>query len=155
MISIELARRLRDAGLEWDPADGDRFFVPDRNLDDMVFSISQMTVDVHVVDDHRFIAFNGAVEWALDSIMQHEVIWLPTEGQLRVALGERFRSLERTGDGYAVRITAGNGVRSFEGEVAADCYGHAVLHLLTTGSAPPQTRTSGSAESAASTASWG
>jgi hypothetical protein len=34
MISVELARVLRDSGLEWRPARYDVFFIPDRGLDD-------------------------------------------------------------------------------------------------------------------------
>lgn len=68
MISIELARRLRDAGLRWQPDDGDRFVIPDRNLDNRVFSISEMTVDVRGVPGGPLITFNGTVEWALDSV---------------------------------------------------------------------------------------
>ena len=37
MIDLDLARALRDAGLTWTPAAGDRFLVPDRDLDDMLF----------------------------------------------------------------------------------------------------------------------
>ena len=100
MISIDLARRLRDAGLEWHPADGDRFYIPDRDLDEHTFSISEMTVDVRHVQGGRQIAFNGAVEWALDAIMEHEVIWLPAESQLRVLLGDTFVGLQRDASGY-------------------------------------------------------
>jgi hypothetical protein len=33
VISIETARLLRDAGLRWTPASGDRFVVVDRGMD--------------------------------------------------------------------------------------------------------------------------
>ena len=99
MISIELARDLSHAGLAWTPTNGDRFFIPDRDLDEEVFSISEMTVDVRTVPGGKEISFNGAVEWALDAIEQHEVVWLPSETQLRTELGERFVSLWRTTDG--------------------------------------------------------
>ena len=46
MISVDLARSLRDAGLRWSPAAGDRFVVADRNMDDEVFVLSDMTVEV-------------------------------------------------------------------------------------------------------------
>jgi len=128
MISIDLARRLRDAGLEWHPADGDRFFIPDRDLDEHIFSISEMTVDVRYVQGGRQIAFNGAVEWSLDAIMEHEVIWLPAESQLRVLLGDTFVGLQRDAAGY--HCTTDRDI-AFSAPVAADAYGLALLdHLV-------------------------
>jgi hypothetical protein len=50
--------------------------------------------------------FNGTVEWALDSIAQSEVIWLPREEQMRDALGDRFLRLESVTGGYAVVLAA-------------------------------------------------
>ncbi|MFC5272404.1 hypothetical protein [Brachybacterium sacelli] len=35
--------------------------------------------------EHDF-RFNGTTEWALDSVEQHEAIWIPREDQLRTAL---------------------------------------------------------------------
>ncbi len=112
MISIELARRLRDAGLEWVPAEGDRFMIPDRDLEDQRFSISEMTVEVHRLRDGQRISFNGAVEWALDSIMQQEVIWLPSEAQLRDRLGRAFESLQQGPNGYKCNLLV-HGMRAY------------------------------------------
>ena len=130
MISHDLARRLRDAGLEWEPKDGDRFLIPDRQLDHHVFSISEMTVDVRQVPGGRQIAFNGAVEWALDAIMEHEVIWLPSEAQLRDRLGGTFRSLTRDGGVYRCTVEAQGRLRTFEAAGPADAYGGALLALI-------------------------
>ena len=47
MISVPLARRLRDAGLRWEPARGDAFVIVDRGIDDEVFVLSDMTIEVH------------------------------------------------------------------------------------------------------------
>jgi hypothetical protein len=126
MISIELARRLRDAGLPWTPADGDRFFIPDRDLEGHTFSISQMTIDVRDVPGGQQIAFNGAVEWALDAIMQREVVWLPSEAQLRDRLSDAFERLERRGDVYRCRAAD----KDFVAATAAEAYGLALLDLL-------------------------
>jgi hypothetical protein len=132
MISIELARALRDAGLPWTPASGDRFVIPDRDLDGQVFSISEMTIDTRSTPSGRVIAFNGTVEWALDSIMQREVIWLPGEGQLRELLGSRFVALERAeGDGVLRCVVEFDGHRmEYRDANAANAYGRAVLHWL-------------------------
>ena len=45
IASIDLARRLRDAGLEWHPQEGDRFHIPDRGFGDQVWSISEMVIE--------------------------------------------------------------------------------------------------------------
>jgi len=68
MISLELARRLRDNGVQWRPASGDRFVVADRDMDNDVFVLSDMTVEVHRFPYGEVIGFNGTTEWALDSI---------------------------------------------------------------------------------------
>lgn len=131
MISVKLARELRDAGLHWEPASGDQFMIPDRDLDHRVFSISEMTIDVRPSPVGRLIAFNGTVEWALDSIMQREVIWLPAEGQLRDLLGDRFIALERTGADELRCVVDFDGHRmEYRDADAANAYGHAVLHGL-------------------------
>ena len=130
MISVEVARRLRDAGLEWVPRDGDRFMIPDRGLEDRVFSISDMTIDVEDVPGGLQISFNGAVEWALDSIMKREVIWLPSEAQLRDRLGLAFHSLERDGYVYRCKVKVGDKSRSYEATDPADAYGLALLDLI-------------------------
>lgn len=130
MISPSLAGRLKEAGLAWTPDDGDRFFIPDRDLDDRTFAISEMVVTLRTVPDGRQIAFNGAVEWALDAIMQREVIWLPSEPQLRRMLGDRFVALVRTGEGFRCEATVGAAVSGFTAEGAADAYGLALLAAL-------------------------
>lgn len=101
MLPVDLARRLHAAGLRWTPAPGDRFVLPDRGMDDDVFVISDMTVEVHEFPSATVIGFNGTTEWALDSVEQHEALWLPHEHQLRGLLGGLFRSLVRDGDGEA------------------------------------------------------
>lgn len=128
MISVELARQLRDAGLRWEPASGDRFVIPDRDLDEQIFSISEMTIDVRHSPVGRLIAFNGTVEWALDSIMQREVIWLPSEGQLRALLGDRFVALERLPTGMRCVVELDGHRVEYVDEVAANAYGRALLH---------------------------
>lgn len=130
MISVELARTLRDAGLEWLPAEGDRFMIPDRDLEDHVFSISEMTVEVRRLAHGKRIFFNGAVEWALDSITQREVIWLPSEAQLRNRLGRAFDALRRSDDGFRCDVTVDGETRTYEANDPADAYALALLELL-------------------------
>ena len=123
---MEQAGRLRKAGVLWAPAAGDRFAVPDRDMDDDVFVVSDMTVEVHDYQGSKVIGFNGTTEWALDSIEQREVIWLPREEQLRALLGSHFQSLEATPDGYKVALTTS----THTAEDAEEAYAKAVIHLL-------------------------
>src|SRR5215475_7708057 len=102
MLSLELATALREAGLAWKPAPGDRFAMPDRGLDDETFVLSNMTIQVHDLPEGTVIGFNGTTEWALDDVDKDEAIWLPGENQLRNLLGGTFHRLERVDDGYQV-----------------------------------------------------
>ncbi len=130
MITRELAEALARAGLEWHPDNGDRFLVPDRDLDDTVFVISDMTIDVVDVPGGALVRFNGTVEWALDSIMQRQVVWLPREDQLRDALGDRLARLERTPRGYAALVTTPAGAERYEDADAECAYARALLSVL-------------------------
>jgi hypothetical protein len=130
VISLDLAVRLRAAGLSWKPAAGDRFAIPDRDLDDDVFVLSNMTIEVHELPEGQVIGFNGTTEWALDDVEKDEVIWLPREDQLRELLGGTFRRLERDATGYRVTIEVVGTRQEFAAAEAADAYGAALLHLI-------------------------
>jgi hypothetical protein len=122
MMPLDLAVRLRDAGLRWKPASGDRFVIPDRDMDDDVFVLSDMTIEVY----GSVIGFNGTTEWALDDLEKDEALWLPREDQLRDLLGGAFRQLERTQRGYRVVTTQS----VFEAESAEEAYGEALLATM-------------------------
>lgn len=124
---MDLAIRLRDAGVTWQPAPGDRFVIPDRDLDDQTFVLSDMIVQVHELPRSTVIGFNGTTEWALDDIERDEAIWLPREDQLRGMLGDGFQRLDRDGDRYRVTVL---GQRAATGPTAEDAYGNAVLLKL-------------------------
>ena len=102
MSEVDLAVRLKRAGLRWTPVEGDRFHVPDRDLDEQVFVISDLVVEVRDLPTGRLLAFNGTTEWALDSIEADDVVWLPREDQLRTLLGDAFVSLTAVPGGFAV-----------------------------------------------------
>jgi hypothetical protein len=131
MLSVPLARKLRDAGLDWTPARGDRFVVADRDMDDESFVLSDMTIEVHRYRTGPVIGFNGTTEWALDSLDQSDALWLPAEDQLRESLGTAFLSLTRIGDGYRVTISEDGRHSAYQGADPAEAYGEALLHLLT------------------------
>jgi len=130
VINRELAETLAAGRFPHQSGRGDRFLVPDRDLDEEVFVVSGMSVEVSDLPTGPEMRFNGTVEWALDSIGQHEVIWLPREDQLRDALGDRFDRLERldgaTG-GYAVVLVDGARYVDIEAERA---YARALLAVL-------------------------
>jgi len=119
VISVDLARALRTAGLPWDPATGDWFVVDAEELLDDRLVLSTLTVDVHRYATGTVLGFNGTTEWALDSVAVSDTLWLPTEDQLRDRLGEAF---DLSVEGSAI---------SFVSPGAADAYGRALLHLLT------------------------
>src|SRR3954467_1164468 len=126
VISLDLAVALRDAGLSWQPAPGDRFAIPDRDLDDDVFVLSNMTIEVHELPERTRIGFNGTTEWALDDLEKDEAIWLPREDQLRELLGGAFQSLARHAGTYRVVTAFGD----FDAASPAEAYGIALLHLV-------------------------
>ena len=129
MISLDLAKRLAAAGVRWEPAEGDRFAIPDKGLDGTVFVVATMVVDVVGTSGRSLLRFNGTVEWALDSILQEEVVWLPSEEQLRDLLGGTFRSLRVDGAGYRVDLQVAGRPVAGSAPSAVDAYARALLLL--------------------------
>jgi hypothetical protein len=130
MIGLALAQGLRAAGLAWNPLPGDRFVVPDRGMDEEVFVISNMVVEVQDVPTGQIIGFNGTTEWALDSLEHGQVVWMPREEQLRELLGDRFHRLETVTGGFAVVIDLDGEHREVDGD-AESAYARALLAVLT------------------------
>ncbi|MGZ4638195.1 MAG: pilus assembly protein CpaE [Actinomycetes bacterium] len=139
VISVPLAHELRAAGLTWQPARGDRFVVADRGMDDEVFVLSDMTIEVHQFPTGPVIGFNGTTEWALDSLQQQDALWLPAEHQLRDLLGVSFVRLERIGERHRVVFALDGTVQSAEADDPADAYGDALLRAIRRfgGASPP------------------
>ena len=131
MLDLALAQQLRAAGLRWEPTPGDRFVLPLLEMQDEVFILSNIVADVHRFESGNVIGFNGTTEWALDSVEQDDVVWLPREEQLREVLGAAFVRLEQLTGGYAVTATAGDGEdRRFVDIDAERAYARAVLSRL-------------------------
>jgi hypothetical protein len=130
VLPVPLALQLRDAGLRWKPAPGDRFAIPDRDLDDEVFVLSNMVIAVYELPDGPVIGFNGTTEWAMDDVEQSEAIWLPREDQLRDLLGGTFQMLEHTGTGFRAVLSVGDRRHAFEAVSAEEAYGAALLELI-------------------------
>jgi hypothetical protein len=130
VIGVQVAQQLRETGLTWKPSAGDRFAIPDRDMDDDVFVLSNMTIEVYNVPDGRVIGFNGTTEWALDDVEIEEALWLPREDQLRELLGGTFRGLRRVTDGYDVEMSLLGEDRTFFAPTPDEAYAAALLHLL-------------------------
>lgn len=135
MISLELAGQLRDAGLDWHPAERDIFALPGRGMDDQVFVVTPLPALVQRVNGHPVVAFQASAEWALDYVMLAEALWMPNETQLREALVAELSAgaalcLERTNEGYSCVVGAGASRRHFDGPNASAAYGRALLDLL-------------------------
>lgn len=131
MITLDLAQRLKEAGIPWSPSDGDRFVVPQPEMRDHVFVVSDMTVEVHEFPTGPEIAFNGTTEWALDSVQKADVVWLPRENQLRDLLGDRFVALEQLDGGYVAVVVGPDGGHRRHADIDAErAYARAVLSLL-------------------------
>jgi hypothetical protein len=130
VIGLDLALALRAAGLRWTPAPGDRFVLPNRGMDEDVFVLSNMTVEVHEFPNGKVIGFNGVTEWALDSVDQREALWMPAEHQLRELLGGLFVSLETGPAGFEVTLDLPSGRTEYRASTAEDAYGQALLAVL-------------------------
>jgi hypothetical protein len=142
VISLELARALRDSGLAWHPVRGDNFSIDRIEADAEIYTLSDMTVEAHEFSSGTVLGFNGTTEWALDSVAIDDALWLPREDQLRQLLGAAFRSLERVErvesiDGvslaapaYRVTSVVDRELRQVEAMDAADAYARALLTVL-------------------------
>ncbi|KAE8763716.1 pilus assembly protein CpaE [Georgenia thermotolerans] len=131
MISLELARALRGAGLRWRPAPGDRFTIDQPELVGEVFTVAEMSIETHRFPTGTVLGFNGTVEWALDAVTLDQTVWLPREDQLRELLGGTFRSLRREDDAFLVTTTVpGRGAAEHRAPGAADAYARALLELI-------------------------
>jgi hypothetical protein len=138
MISLSLARQLKEAGLAWQPANYDFFAIPDREMDERVFVISDLLATLETIQDQQVVAFQGSSEWALDDLPAGESVWLPREDQLREAL-EAALAAQSSPDLHLDCSQAGcrctiwlNGLPlTFHAAQADEVYALALLHLLT------------------------
>lgn len=138
MISLSLAQELKAAGLVWRTNNYDFFAIPERGFDDRVFVLADMMAYTELVQGWPVVAFHGTAEWALDYIMTSEVVWMPTEEQLREAMLERLReagdeaefSLEAGSGGYRLVIPWHDTPLFIAAPTAGEAYARALLHLL-------------------------
>jgi len=140
MIPLALAIELKNAGLVWRTSTHDFFAIPDHALDDRIFVLADMVAFTELVQGWPAVAFHGAAEWALDYIFTNEIVWMPTEEQLRDALQDNLRRdgddaptlllALGPGDGYHCDIVFRGQALTFSAPTAGEAYAHALLHVL-------------------------
>jgi hypothetical protein len=135
LITLALAQQLHAAGLPWEPAVGDHFAVPGTGLDDHPFVISEQTAFVQRINGVPMIVFHGGTEWALDHVFVGDVVWLPTETQLRILIAQHLPPpaelrLTRGTDQYTCTIGTRGDLHSFTATSGENAYGMALLDLL-------------------------
>lgn len=131
VINLDLARALGDAGMPWVPSSGDRFVIPGKDMDDEVFHVAEMTVEVASHHGEGVVKFNGTTEWALDSIPASDVLWLPREDQLRDALGSSLVALEHEQTEWIVTYDGGDALFRVRDTDVESAYARALLAVLT------------------------
>jgi hypothetical protein len=137
MISLETGQKLKAAGLEWRPSQFDLFAIPDRYMDDDRFVISDVQATVERLQGMQVVAFQGASEWALDALVTSEIVWLPSETQLREALEALLLEAGRPElrlycglNGCRVDFQWGGEGRSFPAADGAEAYAAGLLFVL-------------------------
>lgn len=131
MISDLLAHELRNSGVRWHPAPGDRFRIQTEALSEDVFILSHMVIEPRTYPTGTVLHFNGTTEWALDSVAKEDALWLPREDQLRELLGGTFVRLEHTGEEFRVQTSEPTGeLDTFTAADVEDAYAHALLALV-------------------------
>jgi hypothetical protein len=138
VLDLHLALQLKEAGLPWQPAKRDTFTLPGSDLSHEVFTITDRTTLVERFSGEWMITFHGTMEWALDSVLLADVVWLPSETQLREAIQLRLGgeqplvALEWRLEGYRCRLVHLDQQYSFDGATAEEAYARALLFLLRT-----------------------
>lgn len=137
LISLTLAKSLKESGLEWQPALHDFFTVPGSDLESRIFVVSDMMIDVQQLFGHQIITFNGAVEWSLDYIMIAEAVWIPRESQLREILFSHSQdetnpliALDASPDLHVCQIRYRGKTKRFEAKSSSNAYGKALQYVL-------------------------
>jgi hypothetical protein len=136
VLDLQLALQLKTAGLPWRPAKRDNFMIPGGDLVREIFTITDRTTLVEQFSGEWSVTFHGTMEWALDSVLLADVVWLPSETQLREEIQLRLGGdqpkveLQWTLAGYRCTLVHLEQQHLFEGTSAEDAYARALLFLL-------------------------
>lgn len=129
-MDLMLALELRDSGLPWLPAPGDRFVLSAPEMVDELFHLADMVIETRPAEGGTIFAFNGTTEWALDSVEMDMTVWLPREDQLRAALGTSFVSLDRADDAFEVTALVDGVPHLFTDDDPENAYALALAAVL-------------------------
>lgn len=137
MIPLQLAYDLKKAGLVWKAGMHDFFAIPEHDMDERIFVITDVMAYLELLQGWPVVTFHGTAEWGLDYIFSHEVVWMPTEEQLRTEL---VNLLKRTDafmlqlmllpDGYQCQVSFQEQLLAFVAPTASEVYAQALLHIL-------------------------
>lgn len=134
MISLPLARQLKDAGLTWRAQLNDFFAIPDRGMDERIFVLSNLQSNLDIFRGWPVVTFHGSAEWALDYILTTEVVWLPREDQIREVILSLYKipelSLEYKKGIYKCIIHVDGQVFDFHDANAGNAYAKSLLFLF-------------------------
>ncbi len=136
MLDPELALQLKEAGLEWQPKKRDNFMVPGGELNNEIFTINDQTILVETIKGQITVTFHGSAEWALDDVLLADVVWMPSETQLREAIQLRLGGdtgsvmLHWSAEGYRCALMYREQEHVFQTATAETAYAQALLFLL-------------------------
>ncbi len=138
MLSLATAVALKNAGLIWQADTHDFFGIPNRDMDERAFVIADLLANLDIFRGWPVVTFHGVAEWSLDYILTTEVVWIPTESQLRQQLAARLQAddagselqLTLCTQGYTCLITHHHQSQRFVAPTAEEAYAQALLQLL-------------------------
>lgn len=136
MIDPNVALQLKQAGLEWQPARHDQFTIPGGELANDTFALNDQTILIQSLKGQTSVTFHGAAEWALDDVLLADVVWLPTETQLREAVQQRIDgedaslTLRWSANEYRCVLIRQGETQTWTGSTAEQVYAQALLFLL-------------------------
>ena len=110
-------------------------------MDGEVFVLSDMTIEVNHFPGGPVIGFNGTTEWALDSVDQHDALWLPGEHQLRERSARRSSGWPGREAATASPSPRQGTITSYDGANPSEAYGRALLSRLKATAHPLACRT--------------
>lgn len=138
MLSLKTAVALKNMGLVWQADTHDFFGIPNRDMDERAFVISDLLANLDIFRGWPVVTFHGVAEWSLDYILTTEVVWLPTESQLRQEIAARLLAddaeaefqLNLCPQGYECQLKRHQQPLRFASPTAEEAYAQALLQLL-------------------------
>ena len=133
MIDGSLAQGLLEAGIRWQPANGDWFCLDTSDVEPWLIAPGAVELGLH--DGDPVLMFHGASEWAMDAVHAVDAVWLPSEQQARVLLLEHLGAhavvtLESRAEGVRCRVQQADWLFESSAVQAVDAYASVLLALL-------------------------